>query len=163
MVVGLMACSSVEPGGGGTSEANPLDSEEGTLIYDLNQHRTKAGVGPVKVCASLNVAASAHADDMRDQAYLSDTGKDGSTARARACSGGYQAACDSTTVAVAELVASGLEEGHKTLPLWVADAETQAILVTASLTVAGVGRSLGGDVPVWSLDLAGADEASCGP
>jgi uncharacterized protein YkwD len=157
------ACSSVEPGGGGPSEANPLDSEEGTLLYDLNQHRTNAGVSQVAGCRTLNVAASLHADDMRDQAYLNDTGVDGSTPRARACQAGYGGACDGSSVAMAELVASGLEEGHATLPQWIEKADTNAILVDPRFVVAGVGRSLGGDVPVWSLDLGGAEDPSCAP
>jgi uncharacterized protein YkwD len=160
VVLGLTACGSVEETASGPSEANPLDSEEGTAIYDVNQHRKEAGISAVKVCASLNVAASAHADDMRDQGYLSDVGKDGSTARQRACAAGYQAACAEST-AVAELVASGVPDGHKAVPLWTSDATTNPILLNPSLVVAGIGRSLGGDVPVWALDLAGADEPSC--
>jgi uncharacterized protein YkwD len=159
--VGTFGCSSVENAPAETSPANPLDSEEGTLVYDLNSYRAQNGLAALKVCASLNVAASAHADDMRDHGYLNDTGSDGSSARSRACASAYMAACDAKTQ-LAELVSSGNELGDQVFPLWTKDAKTEPILRNATLVVIGVGRSLGGDVPYWSVDLADHDEASCG-
>jgi uncharacterized protein YkwD len=157
----ILGCASVENAPAEKSPANPLDSEEGTLVYDLNGYRAQSGLAALKVCASLNVAASAHADDMRDHGYLNDTGNDGSSARSRACASGYMAACDAKTE-LAELVSSGNELGDQVFPLWTKDATTEPILRNAALVVIGVGRSLGGDVPYWSVDVADHDEASCG-
>lgn len=139
------------------SDSNPLDAEEGTLLFSVNDLRLQAGVAPVTECVSLNTAASVHSDDMRDRVYLSDTSPDGTTARTRLCDAGYQPACDN--VALAELVGSGLEGGAATLGQW--QTTKSEILLSPGLKVAGIGRSLGGDVPRWTLDLAGEDHTSC--
>lgn len=165
LVAGLaVACSgTTDAPDAEPSEANPLDSEESALFFSLNEYRQNHGVAPVKQCVVLNVSASKHSDDMRDQNYLDDTAPDGTTARARACSEGYQPACDNT--AMAELVGSGLENGDPTLDQWTKDATTEAIVVNPGLTVAGVGRSLWGiEKPaVWTLDFGASDDPSCGP
>jgi uncharacterized protein YkwD len=139
------------------SDTNPLDAEEGTLLFGVNDLRLQAGVAPVTECVSLNTAASLHSDDMRDRVYLSDTSPDGTTSRMRLCDAGYQPACDN--VALAELVGSGLEGGAATLGQW--KTTKSEILLSPGLKVAGIGRSLGGDVPRWTLDLAGEDHTSC--
>ena len=146
----------------GPSSANPLDAEESALIAGLNKLRADAGIPtPMLVCVSLNVSVSAHADDMRDNAYLSDTGKDGSTPRTRGCAAGYMPSCNNASTAMAETVASGIVTGAETLPQWEKDDTTKALLLNPALTVVGVGRSLQGDVPVWAMDLAAKDDASC--
>jgi uncharacterized protein YkwD len=146
----------------GPSGANPLDSEESALISALNKLRADAGIAaPVLVCSSLNTSASAHADDMRDNAYLSDTGQDSSTPRTRGCAAGYKPACNDTSTAMAETVASGIVTGAETLPQWEKDDTTKSLLVNPALTVVGLGRSLQGDVPVWAMDMASKDDASC--
>jgi uncharacterized protein YkwD len=146
----------------GPSSANPLDAEESALIAGLNKLRADAGVTtPLVVCKSLNVSTSTHADDMRDNAYLSDTGQDGSTPRTRGCAAGYMPSCNNNSVAMAETVASGIVTGAETLPQWEKDDTTKKLLLNPGLTVVGIGRALQGDVPVWAMDLAGKDDASC--
>ena len=60
-------------GGGGAecdgfdAAAASLDEEEQRFLELLNQHRQANGVPPVSACASLNRAAQAHSEDMRDQ------------------------------------------------------------------------------------------------
>lgn len=163
LVTGLFAagCGDVQSMPG-PSEANPLDAEESALIAGLNKLRADAGITtPILICASLNVSASAHADDMRDNAYLSDTGQDGSTPRSRGCAAGYKPACDSTTTAMAETVASGLVKGVDTLPQWEKEPKTKELLLNPALSVIGIGRAIQGDVPTWAMDLASKDDASC--
>ncbi len=163
LVTGLFAagCGDVQSNPG-PSEANPLDAEESALIAGLNKLRAGAGITtPVLVCASLNVSAAAHADDMRDNAYLSDTGQDGSTPRSRGCAAGYKPACDNTTTAMAETVASGIVSGAETLPQWEKDAKTKELLLNPAFSVVGIGRAIQGDVPTWAMDLASKDDASC--
>jgi hypothetical protein len=62
---------------------------------------------------------------------------------------------------MAETVASGIVSGADTLPQWEKDEKTRALLVNPALSVVGIGRSLQGDVPVWAMDLAAKDDASC--
>jgi uncharacterized protein YkwD len=164
LLVGLFAagCSGDVQSNPGPSEANPLDAEESALIAALNKLRAGAGItAPVQVCVALNVSAAAHADDMRDNAYLTDTGQDGSTPRSRGCAAGYKPACDDKTTAIAEVVASGVVTGAETLPQWEKDATTNGLLLNPGLTVIGVGRALQGDKPVWAMDLASKDDANC--
>ena len=164
LLVGLFAsgCSGDVQSNPGPSEANPIDAEESAVIAGLNKLRAGAGITtPMLVCVSLNVSAAAHADDMRDNAYLSDTGPDGSTPRSRGCKVGYSPACDDKTTAMAEVVASGLVNGADTLPQWQKDEKTQALLLNPALSVVGIGRALQGDVPTWAMDLASKDDASC--
>jgi len=147
----------------GPSQANPLDDEESSLLQRLNDHRAAANVAPVTQCPTLNVSASKHADDMRDQDYLSDKGKDGSTPRSRACAEGYQPACADSS-AMAELVASGIDDAGSTLGQWTKDTKpggTDSILLNPGLVVAGVGRATGLAVPFWALDLGGSTDPTC--
>ncbi|MFO0758666.1 MAG: CAP domain-containing protein [Byssovorax sp.] len=160
MLAFLTACSGDTQTIAGKSDPK-LDDQEDALLLALNDLRKGAGIAdPVKVCASLDVSASAHSDDMRDESYLSDKGKDGSTPRSRSCAAGYKPGCG-TSVAMAEVVAAGFSDGKSTLPQWTKDEGTKAILLNASLNVVGVGRALGGDQGVWTLDLASEDDASC--
>jgi uncharacterized protein YkwD len=142
------------------SQANPLDVEESALFGAVNELRSSSGLPTVAVCRSLNAAASQHADDMRDLHYLDDDGKDGSAPLDRACSAGYTAACGSGT-GMAELVASGTETGPATLEQWTNDPVTNALVFDGTLIVGGIGRSLGGDAPVWTFDLAASADPSC--
>ena len=143
------------------SEANPLDDNEKALLAAIVAYRGQHGAGPLTDCATLNVASSLHADDMRDHGYLSDIGKlDNSSVNSRACSAGYQAGC-TTMYAMGELVSSGISDPDALIVQWSTDPKTLAILVDPHLLVIGVGQSFGAAPPVWSVDLGGAMESSC--
>jgi uncharacterized protein YkwD len=156
--LGALGCGTTETALG-KSQANPLDAEENSLLFELNRFREAAGLDIVAACTSLNQSASEHSDDMRDQGYLGDMGKDGSTPHTRACAAGYQEACGGS-VTMAEVVASGSASGKSIFPSWTMDEKTKALLQTATVVVVGVGRSLG-DKATWTLDLAAKDEPSC--
>jgi uncharacterized protein YkwD len=147
----------------GPSQANPLDSEEANAWFEINQVRAGKGLAPVAKCASLNVSASAHADDMRDNDYLAETGMDGSSVQSRACAAGYMTACTSPDAAMEELVAMGIETGEATVQQWVGSSTADAILVNPNMTVVGIGRSLSSSTTYWAADFAAVDEASCTP
>jgi uncharacterized protein YkwD len=135
------------------SIANPLDPIRIQLLADVNQVRSSMNLGTFTDCATLNVAASAHSDDMRDNDYLSDTAPDGSTPRSRACSAGYTPACSTTTI-MAELVAQGQPDAMTTVSQWTADPTADGLMLTPSLVVAGIGRSIHtSGTATWSLDL----------
>jgi len=159
LALGLVACNG-SVGADGPSSANPLDDEENALIYQLNQVRGAAGIKtPVVVCASLNVSAAAHSDDMRDKTYLGEPGSDGSSVRTRACAAGYKPGCNAHE-AMAELVAMGVDTGKAAVLQW--DIKSHDVLVTANLLAAGTGRSLSLDgTTYWTLDLADKDDPSC--
>src|SRR4026209_2679417 len=78
----LLACSGdTEARPPGPSEANPLDAEEASMVQAINDLRGMQGAQMLKDCATLNVSAAKHSDDMRDQGYLDDEAPDGSTPR----------------------------------------------------------------------------------
>jgi uncharacterized protein YkwD len=154
-----VGCSTVEYADS-VSQANPLDAVESELVVQLNQMRTNAGVSVLKVCSTLNKSASAHSDDMRDKGYLKDVGLDGSTSVTRACEAGFSVACDGT-VGMAELLAKGYAGAAQTLEQWAADTTTQPVLVNGDFLTLGVGRSMGGEAAIWTLDLAAAEDPSC--
>ena len=158
----VVACSgSTEDGTPpGPSQANPLDAEESAMVQAVNDLRAESGVQMVKDCATLNVSASKHSDDMRDQGYLADVAPDGSTPRTRACEAGYQAGCSQTT-ALAELVASGIATAEGSLGQWTKQESTTKILVDPGLVALGVGRADGGESPYWTLDFGSVVEPSC--
>jgi uncharacterized protein YkwD len=144
----------------GPSPANPLDEGEEAIMKAINDHRAASGAGTLALCASLNVSASAHSDDMRDQEYQSDTGKDGSTPMSRACKAGYTPACSDALMA--EVIASGSEDPAHTVGQWKEDATASPILVNAGLRVIGVGRTFRSDEsPIWTVDFGGQEDPSC--
>jgi uncharacterized protein YkwD len=145
----------------GPSQANPLDSEEAALLSEFQAFRIQNNLPMVNGCAVLNVTASAHADDMRDKNYLSDTAPDGSTVRSRDCAANYQPACGNG--GVAEAVASGNDMAQSVLTQWENDAKTRPVLVNPELIVVGIGRSEGVDTPVWAMDLGSGDDPNCSP
>jgi uncharacterized protein YkwD len=160
LCLGGFGCSSVEYAEK-ASQANPLDNFEQDVVAQLNGFRVAAGASKVKVCASLNVSASLHSDDQRDRNYLDDDTPEGSRPPDRACDAGYMAACGGG-VAMAELLAKGNADGASTLEQWNTDATTTTVLRDPQFAVVGLGRSLGGESAIWTMDLAAADEASCG-
>ena len=156
----ITGCSSVEFADK-VSPANPLDEFELDLVTELNVLRTGAGVSKTLTeCVSLNVATSAHSDDMRDNNYLSDVAPDKSTTPMRACDAGYQPACIGSAGMV-EFIAKGHGEGSVTLEQWKMDAFSGALLTNPAFVVVGVGRSLGADKPIWTLNMADKTDASC--
>src|SRR5512140_1628451 len=94
LAFGVTACTGTTEFAGGPSMANPLDADENGFAHAINTARVSAQLPSFKICASLNVSASAHADDMRDNGVTGDKGSDGSTVRTRACTGGYMPACN---------------------------------------------------------------------
>jgi len=156
----VTGCSSVEFADK-VSPANPLDEFEQDLVNRLNELRQGAGVPTVTVCASLNIATSAHSDDMRDNNYLSDIAPDKSNTPIRACEAGYQPACIGVSE-MTEFIANGHGEGSVTLDQWKKEPASLALLTKTTFVVVGIGRALGGEKPIWTMDLADRTDASCG-
>jgi uncharacterized protein YkwD len=157
-VLVLLPLAAAACGGNTTSAnlpsiANPLDAERGDAVHQLNLLRQMSGVPQVTDCFSLNVSASAHSDDMRDNNYLAEAAPDGSTVRTRACMAGYTPAC-AGTIPMAELIALGYATGADTINQWAADATSGPILVNPALLWIGVGRAIGADAQRWTLDMA---------
>jgi uncharacterized protein YkwD len=144
----------------GPSQANPLDSEEAAAVFEVNQVRAGKGIAPVTDCASLNVSASSHADDMRDNNYLTEQAPDGSTVQTRACAAGYMAGC-AMSAPMAELVAMGVPTGEATVQQWVGNTTSDQILLNPAFVVVGVGRSPATSTTYWAMDFGETNEASC--
>lgn len=160
-LLALAACSNTTIGPDAASDP-ALDPVENQAIYELNRIREDAGIAtPVKLCTSLNKAASAHSDDMRNKGYLKDTAPDGSTVRTRSCDAGYQPGC-SEAATMGELVASGIDEGSAVIAQWATNPDAKAVMLNPALVVAGIGRALDDDeTTFWTLDMGGSDDASC--
>ena len=155
----LMGCTSVEYEDK-VSTANPLDAFESDMVELLNEFRAAAGVPAVTSCASLNVATSAHSDDMRDKGYLSDVAPDKSTTPTRACDAGYAPACIGTAGMV-EFIAKGHGDAETTFTQWKKDATSSEMLARAEFVVFCVGRSLGNDSPIGTMNMADKPDRSC--
>ncbi|HRI69767.1 MAG TPA: CAP domain-containing protein, partial [Polyangium sp.] len=140
---------------------NPLDPFVTDVMTGLNDLRKCAGAPAVTVCASLHVATSAHGDDMRDKNYLSDVAPGKSTTPMRACGAGYMPGCTAAAELV-EFIAKGHGEGTVTLDQWKMDPESSVMLTKPEFVVVGIGRSLGADQPIWTMDIADKNDASCG-
>ncbi len=165
LVLAVAACSGSTTASDAPSIANPLDSERGDAVNQLNVLRQAAGVPLATDCFSLNVSASAHSDDMRDNDYFAETSPDGGTVRTRACAAGYQPGCSASTP-MAELVAQGYATGEETVNQWDAPmpagmTDSAAILTNPVLIWVGVGRSIGATAQYWTLDMAATADPSC--
>jgi uncharacterized protein YkwD len=156
----LLGCNGTAACDCGPSIANPLDADENAIVQDLNNLRAGAKVGAVIPCKSLNVSAAAHADDMRNNNYLSATGQNGSDVRLRACMAGYNAACG-TMIAMSELVAEGNGTGNGTFMQWSMDSSAVGHLTNPAFTQVGLGHSQGLENAYWTLDLSSVDDPSC--
>jgi uncharacterized protein YkwD len=159
----LAACNGGTTVPNGPTQANPItvDPERVSAIQQLNTIRAMAGVSQVAVCSSLNVSASAHSDDMRDNGYLAEISPiTGTNVSSRACAAAYAPACGSPPP-MGELVAEGYFSGIETVTQWQMDPTSQPILVKPGMVVAGVGRSQGAQNVYWTLDLSSAMDPSC--
>jgi uncharacterized protein YkwD len=156
----LAGCSGATACDCGPTPPNPLDAEENAIVQDLNIARGMAGAPAVTVCKSLNVSATRHSDDMRDNNYLGMTSPNGSDVRARACMAGYTPAC-ATTIPMAELLAEGNGTGDSTYMQWAGDPNATMHLLEKDLIVVGLGHSIGLNNQYWTLDMASMMDASC--
>jgi uncharacterized protein YkwD len=152
-------------GGGGQCDgfdpaAASLDEEEQRFLELLNQHRLANGVSPVSACASLNRAAQAHSEDMRDQGYFDHTGLNGSSPSSRACDACFEI-CQST--GFGENIAAGNSGAEGTFDQWLNSSGHNANMLRDSYVVVGLGRATGGGNygAYWTNAFAGAADASC--
>jgi len=152
-------------GGGGQCDgfdpaAASLDEEEQRFLELLNQHRQANGVPPVSACASLNRAAQAHSEDMRDQDYFDHSGLNGSSPSSRACDACF-ASCQST--GFGENIAAGNSGAEGTFDQWLNSPGHNANMLRDSYVVVGLGRATGGGTygAYWTNVFATGADASC--
>jgi uncharacterized protein YkwD len=163
LAFGAAACTGTTEYPGGPSKANPLDEDENAFARAINTARLSAKLPSFKICASLNSSASTHADDMRDNGVTGDKGSDGSDVRTRACAAGYMPSCNGATIPMAELVATGNEDGTLTEQQFAGDPMSSMIMLNPELIVMGVGISLGAadGEPRWAIDFGGVLQSDC--
>lgn len=137
-----------------------LDEEEQRFFELLNQHRADNGVPPVSACSSLNRAAQAHSEDMRDQDYFNHQGLDGSSPGSRACDACFEG-CQST--GFGENIAAGTPGAAGTFDLWLNSSGHNANMLREGYAVVGLGRATGGGTyrSYWTSVFATRSDASC--
>ncbi|MEM8608838.1 MAG: CAP domain-containing protein [Myxococcota bacterium] len=137
-----------------------LDAEEQAFLDLLNQHRASNGAPPVTACTSMNRAAQAHSEDMRDEDYFDHTGLNGSSPSSRACEACYES-CQS--VGFGENIAAGNSGAEGTFQQWVTSEGHNANMLRAQYEVVGIGRATGGGRygSYWTNVFATASDASC--
>ena len=153
-------------GGGGAQcdgfdpAAASLDEEEQRFLALLNAHRQANGVPPVSACASLNRAAQAHSEDMRDQDYFDHSGLNGSSPSSRACDACFES-CQST--GLGENIAAGNSGAEATFDQWLNSPGHNANMLRDSYVVVGLGRATGGGTyrAYWTNAFATGADASC--
>jgi len=157
----LAACGSVSSAGD-PSVANPLDSDESDAIFQLNTIRQGMSLPPVTNCYTLNISASEHSDDMRDNPSLplGTAGSDGSTLQTRACKAGYTAACTGSP-RMGEVVAFGYNTGADDVSGWSTDSNAGPIVLDPTMVVVGAGRSQGAMGYYYTLDFGSMNDPSC--
>jgi uncharacterized protein YkwD len=155
-------CGSCSACTGASDETTALDAEEQQFLALLNDYREDAGEDPVEVCVSLSRAAQGHSEDMRDQNYFSNTGKDGTSPYERACNACYELGCG-PQVAMAELIAAGNSGAAATIAQWQDSAGERDMLRGSNYTQVGIGRATGGGTygSYWTMLLSAAGEPSC--
>jgi uncharacterized protein YkwD len=153
-------------GGGGAQcdgfdpAAASLDEEEQRFLALLNAHRQANGVPPVSACASLNRAAQAHSEDMRDQDYFDHSGLNGSSPSSRACDACFES-CQSA--GLGENIAAGNSDAEATFDQWLNSPGHNANMLRDSYVVVGLGRATGGGSyrAYWTNAFATGADASC--
>ena len=126
-----------------------------TQLLDLvNQLRAANGCQPLQLNAQLQLAAQAHAQDMRDTRKLDHTGSDGATLRDRLDRVGYlyQRAGENITsyFATPQDVMKQWTEGEE-----IPDGPHRKNILNCVYTEAGIGLAYRDDgYPFWVLDLA---------
>jgi len=154
------------PGGEGSVcgapdlESVALDVEEQRFLELLNEHRANNGRPPVVACTSLNRAAQAHSEDMRDQDYFDHSGLDGSSPSSRACDACFDG-CQST--GFGENIAAGNSDAESTFDQWVNSPGHNSNMLGDRYVVVGLGRATGGGRyrSYWTNVFATATDPSC--
>ena len=146
--------------GGAGAATDALDPEEQQFLALLNEHRAANGGSPVTACASLNRAAQAHSEDMRDQDYFDHAGLNGSSPGSRACDACFES-CGST--GFGENIAAGNSDAEGTFQQWLNSSGHNANMLRDSYVVVGLGRATGGGTygAYWTNVFATRSDASC--
>lgn len=155
-------CGACSVCAGASDETAQLDATEQAFLSLLNDHRADEGLGALLNCTSLSRSAQGHAEDMRDENYFSNIGKDGSASYDRACSACYEGGCG-PQVAFAEVIGAGYATANDMMDAFKSKDGTNDILLLSGMVRVGIGRATGGGDygTYWVVDLASATEASC--
>ena len=136
-------------GGGGIismPETGPLGHQSFALL--INDVRAENGVTIVMENATLNAAASAHAQDMVDNGYLSHTNLDGMSPGDRATAAGYD------WDFMAENIAQGFYSEGSVVQAWMDSQAHRDNMIDPRAAEFGLGR----DGSTWVLMLGSPDD-----
>jgi uncharacterized protein YkwD len=116
--------------------AEGLDAEERVFLDQINAHRARNGLQPVRVSVSLIAAADFHSKDLASKNYFSHTSQNGESPFDRMCNAGY---CFRTWKA--ENIAAGSEGGVAVFRQWKRSAGHNRNMLAAKAKVIGIGRA----------------------
>ncbi|MBA3268536.1 MAG: RICIN domain-containing protein [Acidimicrobiia bacterium] len=111
-----------------------LDGEEVAFCRLINDYRAQNGVGPLLVSSSLTNAANWLSNDMAEKNYVNHTDSLGRQFPQRFAAFGYP-------YAGGENIAAGTSTGQAAFDLWKSDTSHNAIMLSPSYTVMGIGRA----------------------
>jgi uncharacterized protein YkwD len=112
------------------------------MLVSVNAERSKAGLRPVAMCASLTRAAQGYADLMAARNHFDHVGPDGSTLGSRTRAAGYTSAGGGWSVA--ENIAKGQTSVTQVMTGWMNSAGHKANLLAPGTTHIGFGKAVNG-------------------
>lgn len=142
-----------------------LTSQEKAIVVLINKQRTKRGLKPLRVRASLTKAARLHSRDMAKWRYFSHTSRNGRTPSQRIRAAGYSTSgCLRWTVGENIAWASAGRATARTIVRgWMKSPAHRRIILTRSFRDIGMGTATGavirsdgsllGDVTFYTFDV----------
>ena len=119
------------------------------MLASINAQRSAAGVGPLALCGTLNLAAQRHSIDQAAHNNMSHTGSNGSTMVSRVQAAGYNG-----WTSLAENVAYGYSNVGSVMNGWMNSSGHRANLLASSTTHVGVGRAAAASGTLyWTQDF----------
>jgi len=111
------------------------------MLQRINGQRAAAGIGPLRMCATLTDEAQNYAVENANRGYISHTGASGSTLTGRAAWFGYRG-----WTALGENLARGQSSVAQAVSAWMASPGHRANIMNPSYTDVGFGLGPG---PTW--------------
>lgn len=119
--------------GGGSTGGTVITTDNDRILELVNSERTSRGLTALTRNTLLDIAATAHADDMSAGAFFSHTGSDGGSVSGRATAAGYP------WTTIGENIAQGDLSPEAVMDLWMNSDGHRANILNATFTELGVG------------------------
>ncbi|MEV7187743.1 CAP domain-containing protein [Kitasatospora sp. NPDC093102] len=116
---------------------------EDDVLALVNEHRRRAGLGPLRTDDRLRASARAHSADMARRGYFDHTDPDGGNPPDRMRAAGYPDPA-------AENLARGQRSPHEVVQAWMNSPGHRKNIMKPEVTTLGVGIHLGDGGPWWT-------------